>query len=304
MEREQIFRPELEKKSTIRLEFFRHDEKTKESTAGPRPDDNTVRLTAIGRAHALEAGKNKNHHPEVAVAFGSPRERSTETALLQMLANDKGISDRMNLEEIENYINKQSAVGKKEARTKLLDFYTEQGSEYHKLYYDHYLVKKDALNFIWKESDDLVKDNKDLNSLSYSRQAGNIAEIIQKYIHIFPQWQKIIKESPEKYQKFDNEMQRFFGSHQDVLEPFLMKIIEKTQGAKSVEEFIKDLPDKNGFGYSEGFSADIVEKNSNIVINLKFKNREWSIAPELLTQIIKERDILNKEIEHSLNDNS
>jgi len=72
-------------KPEIRLEFFRHDRR--EPVTEQKPDEKS-RLTAEGRKHATEIGKTKNPNPETGLVYGSPRERTQETAMSQLLANE------------------------------------------------------------------------------------------------------------------------------------------------------------------------------------------------------------------------
>src|SRR3989338_2253663 len=91
---------EIEKplRSSIRLEFFRHDKKATPTEGQP---DETVRLTPEGRIDASQAGQAQDPHPEVALAYGSSRERSQETAMRHMLGAEPRMTDEMSLEEIQ-----------------------------------------------------------------------------------------------------------------------------------------------------------------------------------------------------------
>ncbi len=294
---EQSISPEIkDKEPQIRLEFFRHDEKIKPPATGPKPDDNLARLTETGRSHATEIGKEKNPNSEVALSFGSPRERSQETSLRHMLAREEDITPEMSLEDIRAKIGEQLKIGRKDLVTQNLNFNWEGSKEFRDKAYKHYLETKDALVFLWKESDQLLIELNDKDSDSYSKFAGNIAELVNKYIKILPRWQQIVDLEPDKYEKFNNELQRFFGSHQVVLEPFLMKVIEKLEGESAVEEFVNSLDSKNGFGLSEGFSIDIKEEAGSPVVIVSFKDKQWKVSPEIILEIIKEKNDLNEKL--------
>ena len=196
---------EREKNSAkIRLEFFRHDEKAKpsENYTGPRIGDELVRISQEGRNHATEVGKTKSPRPEVGLAYGSPRERTIETSLRQMLAGEDRITAESSLEDIRAVVEselkklKLGKKAKKEIMTEKLDFNWNGTSEFNQIGYRRYLETKDALKFLVDDSDQLVYDLKDKVSTSYSRAAGNIAELVQKYLNILPRWQKIIEENP------------------------------------------------------------------------------------------------------------
>ncbi|MES2409366.1 MAG: hypothetical protein V4509_03640 [Patescibacteria group bacterium] len=273
----------------IRLEFFRHDEKEK-----PVEDqaDNTVRLTEKGRIHASEVGMGKEPKSDMSMAFGSARERSTETSLRQMLARED-IGGNATLEDIRSLISTEIGYGSKDRVTNNLNFNWSANPEFIK----RYTETRDALKFLLDESDTLVKKLHDKETTSYSRQAGNIAEIIKKYIEILPRWQKLVDDYSDKYQEGNREMQRFLGSHQTVTESFLMKVIDKTEGREAVRAFIDNLKDKNGFGFSEGYKVEIKTKGGESIVLVQYGDKTWSLKPELINQIIAERDELNDQIE-------
>ncbi len=278
--------------ASIRLEFFRHDAKAKEATAGAREGDMGIRLTPEGRQHATEVGKTKDPQPETSISYGSPRERSQETALRHMLANEEGITGDTSLEDIRKLVGSGMEYGKKDLETSRLDFDMDKNKEFHDVAFDHYLQKKDFLPWLHSESDELARTLSDKEDSTYSRMAGNVAELVDKYVKIFPRWQEIVKnnkDKPEKYAQFNNELQRYLGSHQGVTESFLMKVIEKADGPTAVEDFISSLDSKNGFGFSEGFSVEITgEENPQLTV--RFRDKEWQVSPELIHEIIRERD--------------
>lgn len=295
---EKGFNPESEPvPPSIRLEFFRHDEKDKPTTAGPRVGDEFVRLTPKGREHSTEVGKTKDPNPEVGLAYGSSRQRSTEAALRQLLADEAEIGPDDSLEDIQKKISEQLKVGRKNIVSENLNFNWDGSQEFHDVAYDHYLKTKDALIFILEESDALVKKIGDEKSTSYSRAAARIAELVEKYIEILPQWEKIAANDPEQYAQYDNEMQRFMGSHQEALEPFLLKIMEMKEGRAVTEAFIRALPDKNGFGFGEGYSSRIFRDNGGIpLVQISFKGQEWVVNAKDIEDIIQEGRALDEEI--------
>lgn len=275
----------------IRLEFFRHDEKLK-----PSQDqlDEKVRLTEEGRIHASDIGREKSPDPSMAMAFGSERERSLETAMRQMLPAHTNSHD--SLEGMRKIISQNIEYGKKDLITPNLNFVWNGTPEFKQEIYDRY-SKKEGLKFLLEESDELVSRLKDEVSTSYSRQAGNIAEIVIKYIKILSRWQEVVKENPDKYNENFRELQRFLGSHQTVIESFLMKIIEKTEGRDAVLAFIDSLPDKNGFEFSEGYKVEIDSSTGGTYhIVLIYKDKKWALTAEIVEEIISERDSLNNSI--------
>ncbi|TSC65891.1 MAG: hypothetical protein G01um101477_303 [Candidatus Doudnabacteria bacterium Gr01-1014_77] len=274
----------------IRLEFFRHEQKAKTLEG---QSDNEVRLTEQGRINATEAGKAKDPHPEVAIAIGSPRDRSTETAMRVMLSKEPGITQEDTLEDIQEFVGDSLKVGRKNMVDHRLDF-TFNG-EFLEAVQERYGNTKDYLVFAVNESDELAKKLKDRKSTSYTRQAAGIAEIIRKYVDVLPNFQHAIQQSPDKYSKYENEMQRFLGTHAPVSECFLLKIVELTEGKEGLKTFLETGINKNGFNFSEGFSVEIQADG----ILVRYKGREWNIKPELLDQIIEQRDELDKSIDEA-----
>lgn len=276
----------IKPRSSIRLEFFRHSEK---DSAASGQHDYTVRLTQAGRALSSAAGSSLDPHPQVALAYGSPRDRSSETALREMLANNDEIAADDSLEEIRSKIGTKIKVGSKEIITDNLNFNWAGSTEFNRLAYDHY-AKKDALKFMFEESDQLVKDLDDKESTSYSRAAANVAAIVERYITIFDPWKKLTQANPEKFAVFNNELQRFLGSHGGTTECFLMKVVEKSEGRDGVLQLIGSLQDPNNqFGINEGFSVRIDEDdNGEKRIAVGFKDRSWTITPQVIREIIEE----------------
>lgn len=279
--------------ATIRLEFFRHDEKGKPGEGQP---DAAVRLSEKGRKSAIKKGKEKRPSAEIAMAYGSPRDRAIETAMRQMLASEESITDDMTLEDIRKLVNEEVKVGRKDIITDKLDPQWRGSEDFAKVVYDHYFQKKDALNFMYRESDQLVRNLKDKKSTSFTRQAGNVAELIQRYIDILPTWRKLVEQNPEKYAQNNQELQRFFGSHHTVPESFLMKVIEKLHGPKAVDDFISELDDKNGFNASEGFNITMTAGKEGVTVTIKYKDKTFHIEPNIVKKIINEREEFDKSI--------
>lgn len=253
-------------------------------------------MTESGRVHASDVGKARNPNPENAIVYGSPRERTTETALRQMLANEDAITPDMSLEDLRQRIGEQVRVGSKDTVSSNLDFDWDSNQGFHDEAYRRYLETHDSLMFIWKDSDQLVRTLHDTQSHSYSRFAGNVAELVNKYITLLPRWEEIVATDPKRLTKAQKELQRFFGSHQGVTESFLMKLIEKTEGAAGVEAFIGSLQDSNGFNVSEGFSIEITEDGERPMLTVTFHEKQWSVTPELIQEIIQGKKDLDAEV--------
>jgi len=297
--------PEYEKlPASIRLEFFRHDEKGKATTSDVRTGDEFVRLTDQGRAHSTEVGKTKEPHLETAISFGSPRERSVETSMRQMMANVDDITPQTSLEELraiadeELNSNPNRRVGKKDKVLTDLDFDWDTNQQFHDISYQRYLESKDALRFLYEDSDKLVTKLKDRTSTSYSRIAARFARMVKKYINILPRWKELVRENPEKYSLAGNRMERYFGSHAALVENFLIKVMDKTEGPQTVEEFLNSSK-KNGFAFSEGYCVDIRAAETGLQISLTYGGKTYFISPEMLDEIIEEGEAIDKNIQEA-----
>lgn len=289
--KEQILESKKEQPtSKIVLEFFRHGEKEKGTT------NEELRLTQRGRQQATEKGKQLKPQSDVAVAIGSPRPRTQETASRVMLAEKEELTPEMSLEEIEKIISSEQKYGKKIAVDPRLDFNIAGpiGKKIEEVFY-----KKRLIHYLIYESDKDALELKDKESTTYSRTAGNIAEIVLKYSKVAPMFDKIVKENPKKYAQYKNQMERYFGSHLGALEPFLVKIVEKTQGIEGRDKFVELL--EPGLAETKGFRIEIKSTPAGPKIEIKYKFGEKEenaeISPEILDEIIKEKDELDRKIE-------
>lgn len=283
-------------KPEIRLEFLRHDRR--EPATKEKPDERS-RLTAEGRKHATEIGKTKNPSPETGFAYGSPRERTQEAAMRQLLANEGWVSDETTLEEINDEIKKRLPYGKKLSVSEKLNYKDDVNPKFAAIYNQHYSGTKDLVPFLYYESDRLVKELGDTDDYSYTRLAANVAEFIKKYIGILPRWRKILETNPQKYEGI-SEMQRFLGTHSTIGESFLLKIIERTEGVEVAKQFIEDLPDKNGIDFSDGISVVLGFDGENAKVEISFHDKTWQVDEAMIDSIIEDRTRLDEEIKEKL----
>lgn len=289
-ERKEVFKPE------IRLEFLRHDRR--EPATEEKPDEKS-RLTAEGRKHATEMGKTKSPSPETGFAYGSPRERTQEAAMRQLLANEGWVSDETTLEEISDEIKKRLPYGKKLSVSEKLNYKTDANPKFAEVYNQHYSKTKDTVPFLYYDSDRLVKELGDADDYSYTRLAANAAEFVKKYITILPRWREILEKNPQKYAG-GSEMQRFLGTHSTIGESFLLKIIERTEGAEAARQFIEDLPDKNGVDFSDGISIVLGFEGEKPKVKVSFHDKTWEVDESMIDGIIEDRTRLDEEIKKNL----
>jgi len=282
---------EKEIETKIILEFMRHAE--------PEPEegdnDRNRRLTPIGRSQADDKGRRLNSRAKTSLAWSSPRNRTTETAYRTMLANEN-INPEAELEDIEKAISEQIKVGKKLIIDKKLDFDTE-GEIGDQLWEAD--EKGEFLKWLVNESDKEIIKYPGNNTLTYARAAGNIAEIVKRYAIAGNNFNKIASKT-EEIKKFNNQLERYLGTHQGVVEMFIAKVLEKTKGLEERDKFIENLG--KGFEYTEGLRIEIVNRGEGQSILLIYKDskdmiEKIEIRRELLQEIIKEK----KELEDIIN---
>jgi len=269
----------------IRLEFFRHDRKES------GPDDFRIPLNLEGRRNAVVKGKERRSGAKRALAYSSPRDRTKETALRNVVANEPWVTEDMDLQALTNEIQARQKVGRKIIVSDSLDFVDQtEDPRFTKESDRRYDETQDWIRFFVEDSDKLVVDLKDDQDYSYSRLAGNIAELILKYVKMYPVVERVLsKPASQKDRPDTKEMQRFFASHQSVLESFLLKVIDKMEGREAARDFIEAMPDKNGFDFDEGFSVLI---NNDKDVTIRYRDQEWLVPVRVLEEIVHDKDEL------------
>lgn len=265
--------------SQIRLRFFRHSEKEAKKEG---QTDEEIRLSAEGKK--LSARKADIENISQAVAFGSPRKRTQETAGLVMAGKQDEITGEESLEEL------KAIMGSKIATDKRLDFTLDSKSEYGKKVHEAF-GQKQLLKFLVEKSDQLAKELEVEDQTTYSGSARDIAQIIEKYIKIAPHWDELVRNREKEYSP---TLERLMGSHQSVPDCFLAKVIEKTKGVSERDKFVQALGNA-GFDYVEGYEVNITtedEKEPGVHIGYKKeKNGEVifefdeDISPALISDI-------------------
>lgn len=164
--------------------------------------------------------------------------------------------------------------------------------------------EKKYIPHIIEKSDQLALETGDKISTTYTRHAGNLAEIIYRYYKIGNNFNHLVSKQNSKYDQFvGNQLERYLGTHSGITEFFLAKIIEKTEGLEKRDEFIKFLG--NGFKETEGMKVEIIKngKEEKILIHYGINgiSKEISINKELLTDIIKEREKFDSLVDEVVN---
>lgn len=297
MEHESQFNPEQEKlvKTRVILEFMRHGNKEKD----PNKDDNDIRLSEKGREQTTAKGRKIQPQLEVSVGRGSPRKRAQETALRVMLGNETGLRSDASFEEMNILVGSELKVGKKVTEDQRLNFVSkgELGDEMEKAY-----IEKRYLKYIIEESDNRARQLGDTITSTYTRQAGNVAELVARYMKVGENFNKIISQS-DAYEKFGNQLERYLGTHQGVVESFVAKVLERTQGVELRNKLVQSLG--AGFQETQGIHMEIANKGEEQNIFFRYEipdekgemiEQDIEISPQLIQDIIEERRKFDKEI--------
>lgn len=271
----------------IILEFMRHGKR--ESGATPEEDANyDIRLKKLGREQSTKKGKELNPKVEVSLGWGSPRVRSQETAYRVMLANeDIGPDDT--LEEIKEKVAGGLGGGKAKAKKKMivderLNFLDpgEVGKKGTAAYYANRYVSWAA-----NESDQDALEARDMEASTYARMAGNVAEIVKRYLAVGKNFNKLA----QKTNQYGDHLERYLGTHGGVSECFAAKVIKAVKGTEKQEEFFKAVP--NAFVETEGIHIEILNHGDaqEILMQYKINGKEEEVrfGKETLDEIIKER---------------
>lgn len=255
-----------EVKSVIELWFFRHSIKE----ADPSKDDVDIELTGAGKQYAALQSEN-NTNINQAVAFGSPRKRTQETAMFVMSGQEEQISGEESFDELKDKLNENIAVGSKIGVNENLDFKEDQNSEYYKELISSF-SRGEYLKYLIEESDKRAEELGDDHSATYTRQAKQVAQIIKKYANVLPRWSQLVEENPDKYTKL---LERFMGTHQGVGESFLAKLMEIYSGDTELrDKFVESLGNK-GFDFVEGFKVYLADENTKqprIIVEYKHED--------------------------------
>ena len=292
---EKSISPEGEKgiETKVILEFMRHSEKESDKTK----TDEEVRLTEKGRKMAQERGESLEPQKEVSLAWGSPKQRTQETALHVMLPE---IDENTTLEEMKEIIAREQKIGGKIKEDLRLNF-DVSGPEGEELM--EAAKAGEYLQYLFEKSDQRAIELKDRMSSSYTRYAGNIAEIVSRYTKVGNNFNRIASQK-EDYEEFGNQLERYLTTHQGVVEGFLAKVLEEKEGVEKRDEFIKAVG--GGFKELHGIHVEIVNNGSEQKIRIDYsmngEAQSVEIDRELLEKIIKDRADFEERIDPKENE--
>lgn len=287
--------PEQEREYTSRvlLHFARHGDKTKDVGDG----SNVVQvLTELGKQQGWEKGEKFAPAKPTAMAFGGDVIRSQEMGghMLAGAENRDDITGDETLDELRTKLDKGRKIGTRLGVDPRLSFHYETPAvrETSDAAYD----RGEGLRWFIDESDKFIAEHGNDRETSYSRMASNIAQILQKYAKIAPNYNRIVSEE-EKMKQYGDTLERFMGSHAGAIDFFLCKLIEVISGSEERDRLVRMLGNQM-FDVGEGFDIEIamVDDQPEMTINYERKGKgdeedfifHETIGPEVLEQIIEE----------------
>jgi hypothetical protein len=284
MFKENHFEKKELKPAKIELHFFRHS--IKESNDVTLPNDDVVKLSQEGKDLAKENAFD-NVNLDQAIAFGSPRIRTQETAILRMVGKNDTITGTESLEELKDIVNQDLKVGSKVGVDDRLNFTDSNETPVGRAVNDAY-SRGEYLKYTVENSDKLAHETNDASGANYSHKAAQVAQILLKYVQVLPRWEELVSDPQKKY---TDTLERYMGTHASISESFLAKLLEKTEGKESRDAFVEKYP--NGFTYLKGFDASIeTDQHGVLSVKISFEldgtKKEKVISEELIKEIISE----------------
>lgn len=140
--------------------------------------------------------------------------------------------------------------------------------------------------------------NEVLSLTPYSRMAGNLAKIVSGYFSRYGKLKKLYQENQNEEQI---QIDRLFGTHSIMIEAFLMKIVEKTQGKEATLALINNGKENGFIGPNEFFEAEITDKDGQAELNIKFKGQTIKVTQSILNEIIQEAEETDNAIRAAFN---
>ncbi len=266
--------------SRIHLHFMRHGDKEND----PNKANKKLLLSEKGRKQSKDTSKLQDITQ--AVAKGSPNIRAQETAALHMAGQQEDVIDKdLSFDELIKNIDAGREYGTKVGQDIRLDFphdpTTAYSKEVDKTFEEGYYMK-----YLVEQSDQRAKELGDEVNVTYSGNAKQIGEIVDKYIKTSNRWDELVNDKNKNYQP---DLERIMGTHGGVPESFLAKVIELTEGIEERDKFVQALGN-NCFNFVEGYDLDIIntgEGESQAQVYYK-KEKDGEIIYEFNGEISQE----------------
>lgn len=255
------------------LAFQRHGEKGKRRRSRQRIEgqpplerireplrDEDVQLTVEGGMKAVKKGPPfKGGLHKYTIFVDSGRVRTLQTIAFRALPG--WFTGRETGAEVEEKIRRwtRRTLGKKTggkvSHRENLNFNT--GSGEYKQALREAVKAKNVVPFMLNESDPLAERLGEKKVTTYIRAAGGIAREILGYATASVNLQRIYESKPDEVKATAPPfLPRMMGSHQPILESFLIRVTEKLKGAEARDELVKHIGDA-GFSPLEGYTVTV-----------------------------------------------
>lgn len=310
---EQGAEQEKEAPMVIKLHAMRHEKR--ENTGETLPHeveqgidpDNRTSLKPEGIKDAIAAGRDDVDWNRTRI-MGSPRVRSIMTAALLAAGGREEMKnvdvENLSLKDVEKLIQE---MGGNKAAFRIedkLNFIDDKKAPLGMFLDDAYHAKT-YLKTILEDSDRMAVELQSEADSSYSGKAGLTAELFYRYFQAASRLRKMsegvqraqAEEHGEELEQSEADFERFMGSHQGILETFLFKAVEKTEGVEARDQLLADIGNA-GFDTAEGFDITITEQNGTVTGELLYTNKRpeakrkevrVTLTQELFESIMKDR---------------
>jgi hypothetical protein len=309
---------EKEKPVVIKLHAMRHDKRENTGPAYPHEinqgldPDNRTPLQVVGMERAASLGRDDVDLSR-ARAAGSPRVRSGHTAMLHMVGGREELNEgvltadgnkeigkilreeltqtdaetgKLPHNQIEDLIQEMSGTNARVRVDNRLNFVDDKHAPLGSLLQQAY-VDAVYLRTIVEESNQIAIAQGGEYTATYTGKAAQVADMFNDYFKAAARLREVSKkvqaDQAEKHGEdlvqSSSDFERFLGSHQGLLESFMLKVVENTEGVEARDELMGSLG-AGGFDESEGFDVTITELGGVVTGELVYVNKR----PEALVQ--------------------
>ncbi len=272
-----------EPKAVFSIDLARHSIKGKKDDREPLSEEGILKAIEAGKSSPLrKKNKAKAVEGQSLEIYGSPRERTGQSALSRMLADQLAQADFENVDP-QDMVKWLEGNGVENTQSPLLDFQVGQGEYKDALMAD--FKKNEFMKFMVEKSDQLAIETKqDPNKVTtFSQQAGSVGVFLLVLGN---------KKTKEMISAGDRKEDFAFGaSHMTVLESFLYKAIKIKDGEKAANKFLEKDLHNSGFSENQGFVADYEsfgDEPQDMRLVISYQDRKIALDYSDLIQIIQE----------------
>ena len=274
---------EPEPKVVFSIDLARHSVKGKKDNREPLTEEGILKAVEAGKTSPLgKETKIKAVKGEPLEIYGSPRERTGQSALSRMLAEQLAEAGFENFDP-EDMVKWLEGSGVEKTESPLLDFQVGEGEYKDALMAD--FKRNEFMKFIAEKSDEFaIRTKQNPNKVTtYSQQAGNVAAFLLVLGN---------KKTHEMMVAGDKTADfAFAASHMTVLESFLHKVISLKEGQVAADKFLEEDLKNNGFRENQGFIVNYESfgnEPEEMRLVIKYQDNEIKLGYKELIGIIQQ----------------